>query len=141
MKTIAIASDHTGYNLKSYIIEYLTSKGYKYKDFGTDNSEKVVDYPDYSDKVMEFMLENSAIGILICSTGIGMSISANRYSEFRAALCTNTLMAEKSRLHNDANILVLGSEIINNETAIEIINTFLATRFEGGRHLVRINKI
>lgn len=143
MKTydLIIASDHSGFLLKSKIISYLHDKNISILDCGTYNQE-IVDYPDYSKKVVDGILENVApLGILICGTGIGMSIAANRTSEIRAALCFDLLMAERSRAHNDANVIVLGAKIPNEELACKMIDKFLTTKFEGGRHSARLAKI
>ncbi|WP_342271739.1 ribose 5-phosphate isomerase B [Candidatus Tisiphia endosymbiont of Parasteatoda lunata] len=143
MKTydLIIASDHSGFLLKSKIISYLHDKNISILDCGTYNQE-IVDYPDYSKKVVDGILENVApLGILICRTGIGMSIAANRTSEIRAALCFDLFMAERSRAHNDANIIVLGAKIPNEELACKMIDKFLTTKFEGGRHSARLAKI
>jgi ribose 5-phosphate isomerase B len=141
---VAIASDHAGFELKAQLIELLVSAAYKYKvlDCGTNSATKPSDYPDYAKIVCEHLAEESArFGILICSTGIGMSIAANRLLNIRAALCVNEFMAFKARAHNNANILVLGAKIITFETAKEIIKQFFLTQFEGGRHANRIAKI
>lgn len=138
---ITIASDHAGFKLKNKIIQHLKSLKYKVSDLGCDD-EQPVDYPDYTKLVVEHMLEGlSEIGILICGTGIGMSIAANRNSEIRAALCINEFMAERSRSHNDANILVLGSKLQSDAIALKMIDKFLNTKFEGGRHQRRLSKI
>lgn len=139
---IAIASDHKGYDLKTKVIEMLKQSSHKIIDLGT-NDENVVDYPDYANSLCEYMLSNSDIqyGILICSTGIGMSISANRYSGIRAALVTTTFMAENARLHNDANVLVLGAKVLDDEANISLVQKFISTSFEGGRHIQRLSKI
>lgn len=139
---IAIASDHKGYDLKTKVIEMLKQSSHKIIDLGT-NDENVVDYPDYANSLCEYMLSNSDIqyGILICSTGIGMSISANRHSGIRAALVTTTFMAENARLHNDANVLVLGAKVLDDEANISLVQKFISTSFEGGRHIQRLSKI
>ena len=138
---IAIASDHSGYNLKTSIIKHLKKKNLTVLDLGTHNTE-IVDYPDYAEKVVDCLLQQEAeLGILICGTGIGMSIAANRSSEIRAALVTSVFMAERAKLHNDANILVLGSKIIEEKLAIEMVDKFLDTKFEGGRHSLRLAKL
>lgn len=140
---LVIANDHAGYNLKLKILSFLKQKKYlgKIIDIGA-NLLEIVDYPDYSEKaVNEITRGRAKIGILICGTGIGMSIAANRNSFIRAALCVNEIMAEKARGHNDANVLVLGSRIIEETTALNIVEVFLNTNFEGGRHQKRINKI
>lgn len=139
---LLIASDHAGFALKEEIISYLKDHHkLKIKDFGAYNEEKV-DYPDFTKLVVEAMLENlSQRAILICSSGIGMSIAANRSSDIRAALCFNADMAKSSRQHNDANILVLGSKFTSPEEASRIIDEFLSAEFEGGRHARRLSKI
>lgn len=136
-----IASDHTGYHLKLKIVEFLQKKHLKIYDFGAHNEESV-DYPDFAKKVTEAIEDEIApFGILICATGIGMSITANRNSSIRAALCNNEVMAKYARLHNNANILVLGAKHVNDELCYEMIDAFINTKFEGGRHQRRINKI
>ncbi|MCC8483463.1 MAG: ribose 5-phosphate isomerase B [Rickettsia endosymbiont of Labidopullus appendiculatus] len=143
MKTynVLIASDHSGFSLKNKIISYLNNKNISILDYGTYNQE-AVDYPDYAKKVVDGILENRApLGILICGTGIGMSIAANRTSDIRAALCFDLFMAERSRAHNDANIIVLGAKIPNEELACQMVDKFLTTKFEGGRHSTKLSKI
>lgn len=140
---IAIASDHSGYILKEKIISHFNDNNIiSYIDLGTNTTE-TVDYPIYAKKLAYYILENHIqFGILVCGTGIGMSIVANRISGIRAAVCTNVLMAEMARAHNDANILVLGAKIVtNDELAIKIINKFFDTQFEGGRHSTRLSQI
>ena len=139
--SIAIASDHHGHALKCKLIEHLKNSGHNMIDLGP-HEEKVVDYPDYADMVCEHILDKGSVyGVLICATGIGMSIAANRYSGIRAALATNVLMSERARLHNDANILVLGATIVDDDTSIAIADKFFLTNFEGGRHTKRLEKI
>lgn len=136
---IAIAADHGGYRYKQAIIEKFSN--IEWLDLGTDNSESV-DYPDYAHEMAERIRGGEVTtGILVCGTGIGISIAANRHPEIRAALCTNTTMARLTRAHNDANVLALGERVIGIETAFDIIETFLNTDFEGGRHERRVNKI
>jgi ribose 5-phosphate isomerase B len=138
---LAIASDHAGVILKAKIIKILREKGLKVLNLGSDNEDRV-DYPDYAYKMVEEIIEGSAPkGILICGTGIGMSIAANRSSSIRAALCVSESMAEYSRLHNNANILVLGSKLIEDKLSTRIVDKFLETKFEGGRHVRRLEKI
>ncbi len=138
---LAIASDHAGVKLKGKIIQYLQKKGMKVLDLGTDTEERV-DYPDFTYKMVEEIIEQTVLqGILICGTGIGMSIAANRSSDIRAALCTSEFMAERARSHNDANILVLGSKLVDDDISIKMVEKFLQTEFEGGRHARRIAKI
>lgn len=138
---IAIASDHAGYLLKDKVIFRLTQQGHRVIDLGT-NSDQTVDYPDYADILCEHIVDGvSQFGILICGTGVGMSIAANRHSDIRAALATNLFTAERARLHNDANVLVLGSKSIDDKLNLEIVDRFFATSFEGGRHIKRLAKI
>lgn len=138
---LGIASDHAGFELKGTIKQYLTRKGYGIEDFGC-NSEESCDYPDFAKPLCEAVLSNSCErGILVCGTGLGMSYVANRYKGIRAALCMNPKMAELSRAHNDANVLVLGARLTDPAEAENIIKTWLSTPFEGGRHLRRIQKI
>ena len=136
---IALASDHGGYNLKEKIYSYLVEKGYDVINFGTDSLESV-DYPIYAKKVCDSILDNTAQkGILICGTGIGMSICANRYKGIRAAVVSDTCSAKYSKLHNNANVLCIGARIIGTELAKDIVNTWLTTTFEGGKHKNRID--
>lgn len=138
---LAIASDHAGVKLKSKIIKDLEQKGLTVLNLGT-NSEERVDYPDFTHKMVEVIIEKTVTqGILICGTGIGMSIAANRSSDIRAALCTSEFMAERARSHNDANILVLGSKLLEDAISIKMVDIFLNTTFEGGRHSRRLAKI
>ncbi|MBN8512194.1 MAG: ribose 5-phosphate isomerase B [Rickettsiales bacterium] len=138
---IAIATDHAGVRLKNKIKEYLQKIGINILDLGT-NTEERVDYPDYANKMVEEIIAKTVSkGILICGTGIGMSIAANRSSDIRAALCFNEFMAERARSHNDANILVLGSKICEDDISLKMIDLFLHTKFEGGRHTGRLAKI
>jgi ribose 5-phosphate isomerase B len=138
---LAIASDHAGVKLKEKIIRNLQYKGLKMLDLGTDSEERV-DYPDFANKMVEEIIEKTVPqGILICGTGIGMSIAANRSSEIRAALCTSEFMAECARSHNDANILILGSKLVDDNISLKMVEIFLNTKFEGGRHSRRLAKI
>ncbi|HZK00082.1 MAG TPA: ribose 5-phosphate isomerase B [Tissierellaceae bacterium] len=138
---IGIGSDHGGYELKESIKEYLTEEGIEFIDYGT-NSLESVDYPDFGKAVSNAVLTNEVDrGILICGTGIGISISANRNKGIRCALCTDSYSARMSRMHNNANILALGGRVLGVGLALNIVNTFLETEFEGGRHERRINKI
>ena len=140
--TIAIASDHAGFQLKEKLYQHLLQKNIKTFNLGP-HSDKSVDYPDYAKKVVDEVLNagSTTIGILICGTGIGMSIAANRNSGIRASLCTSAFMGEKARLHNDANILVLGAQVVSEDLAISIVDKFIDTNFEGGRHSIRLGKI
>ena len=140
MKKILIASDHAGFKLKSKLIPLLKKK-FKIDDFGPSN-EKPVDYPDLASKVSNKISKNKRLfGILICGTGTGMAIASNKVKNVRAALCYNRKNTELSRLHNNANIITLGSRLTSKKKAIQLINLFLSTKFEGGRHLRRIKKI
>lgn len=140
-KSIVIASDHAGYFLKEKIKEFLQKENYQVIDVGCFSPESV-DYPEYGAKAIEKILNKEAdFGILICGTGLGMSIVANRFSGIRAALCHEPFSAKMARLHNNANVLVLGGRIIGDGIAIEIVKTFFETPFEGGRHERRINLI
>ncbi len=139
---IGIGSDHNGYKLKSSLVDYLKSKDFLLRDFGADDDINSVDYPDYANLVCEsLLLGDIDLGILICGTGIGMSIAANRYSKIRAALCLNLDMARLSKQHNNANILVLGAKILTENEAIDVVDKFLSTNFEGGRHSARVDKL
>jgi ribose 5-phosphate isomerase B len=136
---ISIGSDHAGFELKQKIIERYSS--FRFDDCGTF-SNKSVDYPDFGHKVANSVLKaNVDYGIVVCGSGIGISIAANRNKGIRAALCTSIEHAKLSRLHNDANVLALGSRLTNEEDIYAIIDIFLATSFEGGRHSDRIKKI
>jgi ribose 5-phosphate isomerase B len=141
MMKIAIASDHAGFGLKNRILRYLAEKRVETVDFGTDNRDSV-DYPDYAIEVAESVSKGKLErGILICGTGIGMSITANKFPGVRAALCHNAATAEAGRRHNDANILVLGERVLDEETAVQIVRIWLETDFEAGRHQRRLDKI
>jgi len=136
---IAIGSDHAGYELKEILKNYLDLNGITYKDFGTDSSESV-DYPIYAKKVCaSIQTGESNSGVLVCGTGIGMCIAANKHKNIRAACCCDTYSAKMARLHNDANILTIGSRVIGSGLALEILKKFLSVDFEGGRHSERVN--
>ena len=139
---LAIGADHGGLELKQEVVRYLQSfKNIEVSDFGTAPKDSV-DYPDYGKKVSEAVTNGTVDrGILICGTGIGMSIVANRYPKVRAALCHDHFTAQMSREHNDANILVMGERVIGKGVALEIVKTWLETEFAGGRHQLRLNKI
>lgn len=139
---IAIGSDHGGYSLKKAIIKYLTDKNLKYKDFGCYD-ESSCDYPEYGKAVAEAVSSGKyEKGILICGTGIGMSITANKVKGVRCALCENCFSAEATRLHNDANVLALGGRVIGVELALKIVDIFLNTPFSNEeRHIRRIKKL
>lgn len=139
---IAIGCDHGGYELKLEIMKYLDKKGLEYKDFGCDSLESV-DYPIYARKVGQAILDGECEkGILICGTGIGISITANKMKGIRCALCSDCFSAEATRLHNDTNIVALGGRVVGPELAIKIVDTFLNTPFSGDeRHARRISMI
>ncbi len=138
---IAIGCDHGGVELKEEIKKYLFEAGYETKDFGT-NSNESCDYPDYAILVAEAVAAKEFnFGILICGTGIGIGIAANKIPGIRAALCSDTFSAHATREHNDANILTIGQRVVGPGLAIDIVKTFLNTKFEGGRHQNRIDKI
>ena len=138
---IAIACDHGGFSIKNILAEYLAKKGHKIDDLGTYSSDSV-DYPDFAHTIAERIANGiDKRAILICGTGIGRSITANRYPGVRAALGNDIYSARMSRLHNDSNVLVLGGRIVGPELATEIVSTWLNTEFEGGRHNLRIEKI
>ena len=138
---IAIASDHAGFVLKEEVKSFLKRKKYTVKDLGS-YSEESVDYPDYAKKTARFVSSKKVSkGILICGSGIGMSIAANRFKGVRAAACESPYTAKMSRLHNDANILCLGARILPVKKALKLIEIWLSTKFEGGRHKRRIRKL
>ncbi|EOR19909.1 MULTISPECIES: ribose 5-phosphate isomerase B [Clostridium] len=138
---IAIGCDHGGVELKEEIKKYLFEAGYETKDFGT-NSNESCDYPDYAILVAEAVASKEFdFGILICGTGIGIGIAANKIPGIRAALCSDTFSAHATREHNDANILTIGQRVVGPGLALDIVKTFLNTKFEGGRHQNRIDKI
>ena len=138
---IAIGSDHAGFELKQIIVEHLSSRNLDFVDFGT-NSLDSVDYPDFAKRVAdEVSNKDLVMGILVCGSGQGMAMTANRYKDVRAAICHNSDVAKVTREHNDANILCLGSRFIEKAEALKCVDVFLSTDFEGERHLKRINKI
>ncbi|MDR2461500.1 MAG: ribose 5-phosphate isomerase B [Deltaproteobacteria bacterium] len=137
--TIALGSDHAGPELKAKIIEHLNNQGYKTLDLGCPVGTERVDYPDIASKVVATILEGQAhFGILICGTGIGMSLAANRVPGIRAANCNWELTARLARAHNNANILTIGARILGETLALSIVDSFFATSFEGGRHAERL---
>ena len=138
---ISIANDHAGLNLKNIILNYLNNKNFSIIDLGV-NKDKSVDYPDYAYSMAKiFKNESINFGILICGTGIGISIAANRFKHIRAALCHDVDTTKLARQHNNANIIVLGGRIINPDLALRCVETFINTEYEGGRHDKRINKL
>ena len=141
MKKIFISSDHAGFNLKELIKLYLIKRKLNFQDLGPMDNSKV-DYPDFAHKVAKKVkINKSHIGILICGSGTGMNIAANKHKNIRAAQCFNLKSTKLSRLHNDANIITLGSRLISKKNALKFISIFLNTKFEGGRHIKRVKKI
>jgi ribose 5-phosphate isomerase B len=141
LKKIFISSDHAGYKLKETIKSYLSKKKLSFQDMGPYNSDRV-DYPDYAHKVAKKVkINKNNIGILVCGSGMGMNIVANRHKNIRAAQCFNLKSTKLSRLHNDANIITLGSRVLTKKNALSCVSIFLNTKFEGGRHSKRIKKI
>ena len=138
---IALACDHGGYELKELIAGYLMGMGYEIEDLGTNSSESV-DYPEYGHKCGEYVADGKAdFGIVCCGTGIGISIAANKVKGVRCGLCTSVEMAKLTRKHNDANMLALGGRILSTEEAFMIVEAFLNTEFEGGRHQRRVDML
>ena len=141
MRKIFISSDHAGYLLKKKVINFLAKKKFNFTDLGPF-SRKSVDYPQYAHNLANKVKKNkNNMGILICGSGTGMSIAANKHKNIRAAQCFSLKSTKLSRLHNDANIITLGSRLISKNNAIKFISLFLKTKFEGGRHLRRVKKI
>lgn len=138
VKTIFIGADSAGYRLKSEVIAHLGALGYETVDLGC-NSEESCHYPEFASAVSKKLLASeNALGILICGTGIGMSMCANKYNGIRAAVCSDTYSARMTRAHNDANLLCLGARVIGSCLALDIVDAFLAAEFEGGRHSIRV---
>ena len=141
MKKFYIATDHAGYNIKEFVKETVTNLGYEAIDLGPETNERV-DYPDFAKKCAKKVLEDKgSFGILICGTGIGISISANKIAGIRAGLCHNTYTARLTREHNDANILCFGERVVGKGVIEDMIKVFAQTSFEGGRHKKRVEKI
>ena len=141
MKKIFISSDHAGFNLKENIKIFLKKKKYSFIDLGPKNNNRV-DYPIYAHAVARKVKKNKNYrGILVCGSGMGMNITANRHKNIRAAQCYNAKSTKLSRLHNDSNIITLGSRLVSKKNALICVGIFLKTKFEGGRHLIRIKKI
>ena len=141
MKKIFISSDHAGYNLKEQIKKRF-KKRYTFLDLGTDNSKNSVNYPDYAHKLCKKVTNNTKnMGILICGSGMGMSMAANRHKRIRAAVCYSVKNTKLSRLHNNANIITLGARLTKKNIAFKCIEVFMNTKFEGGRHKKRVIKI
>ena len=138
---ISLGSDHGGINLRRLIAAHLSDQGHSISDFGTDSTESC-DYPQYAESVARSVAsEESELGILVCGSGIGMSIAANKVEGIRAALCFNTYMGQMTRLHNNANVLCLGERVVGQGTALAIVDAFVTTSFEGGRHQRRLDLI
>ncbi len=138
---IAVACDHGGLNLKNAVIKYLSEHGYEYKDFGTTTTDSC-DYPDFAAPAARAVANGEfERGILICSTGIGVSIVANKIKGIRCAHCHDTYCAEYTRRHNDANVLAMGEKVVGEGLALQIVEKFLTCEFEGGRHARRVGKI
>ena len=141
VKIIVLASDHAGFKLKEQIKNFLIKKRRKVLDLGT-NSTNSVDYPDFAHRLSNKMKKNTKqFGILVCGSGIGMGMTANRHKNVRAALCYNSKSAKLSRQHNDANVMTIGARLTKKNVALKCVNTFINTNFKGGRHLRRIKKI
>jgi ribose 5-phosphate isomerase B len=140
-KLIPIGADHAGFELKAKVIELLKKKGYEVKDFGCYSNESI-DYPDYGHPVASMVEENEGMfGILICGSGNGINMTANKHQGVRSALCWKKEIAELARQHNNANIIALPARFVSEEEALEMVEVFLSTEFEGGRHGLRVNKI
>lgn len=140
-RRIAVATDHGGVAFKNRVVEFLREQGHEVVDLGT-NSEDSVDYPDFAHACAKKIQSGDAeLGVLICKSGVGMSISANRHRGVRAVLCSETFSAEMARRHNDANVLCVGTNVVGEGLALQILKTFLGAEFEGGRHQRRVDKI
>ena len=140
-KRVVLASDHAGFNLKEEIKKFLIKKRNEVLDLGTKNSQSV-DYPDYAHLLSRKMRnDKNQFGILICGSGTGMSMAANKHKNIRAALCYDAKSTKLSRLHNNANVMTIGSRLIKKKVALKCVDTFLNTNFDGGRHVRRVKKI
>ncbi len=138
---IAIGSDHAGFRLKEEITKYLQCRGLEFRDFGTFSAEST-DYPDYGEAVGKAVASGECEkGILVCGTGVGIGISANKVRGVRCAVCSECYSAQMARLHNDANVIAIGERVVGPGLALKIVETFLDTEFEGGRHARRVGKI
>ncbi len=137
---IFIASDHAGYNLKDFLFKKLATLGYEVTDLGCESSSKSVDYPDYA-QIMSQKIGEKDYGILICGSGIGISIAANRFKNIRAALCGEVVLSKLAREHNNANVVCLGARFLSNRKAFLIVESFFNSEFEGGRHVGRVEKL
>ncbi|MBO5744852.1 MAG: ribose 5-phosphate isomerase B [Clostridia bacterium] len=140
-KIIALASDHAGFPLKEEIKAYFEKEGIKFIDLGTDSLASV-NYPDYATKLCDCITNKEAtLGVLVCGTGIGMSMAANKHSGIRAACCSDTFSARMTRMHNDANVLCMGARVVGAGLAIDMVDLFINTEFEGGRHQLRVDML
>ena len=138
---IPIGADHAGFELKEKVIQHLKQKGYEIKDFGC-HSEESIDYPDYGHPVAEMIEENDGmLGVLICGSGNGINMTANKHQGIRSALCWRNDIAKLAREHNNANIIAIPARFVSESEALEMIDTFFSTKFEGGRHERRVDKI
>jgi ribose 5-phosphate isomerase B len=137
---ILLGSDHAGYALKTEVRAHLEAAGYEVDDLGTHDTAST-DYPDYAHRVARAVVAGEGLGVLVCGTGIGMSMAANRHPGARAALCADTFSARMTRMHNDANILCIGARTVGGGLALDIVDAFVGTDFEGGRHARRVSKI
>lgn len=138
---IALGADHGGFELKQKVSQYLSGKGFRVEDLGTNSTESV-DYPDFAHKVAERVAAKGAdLGVVICGTGLGVAMTANKVRGIRAAPCSDTISARFARSHNNANVLTMGGRLIDYSTAVKILDIFLSTPFEGGRHQRRVEKI
>ncbi len=140
-KKISIASDHAGFDLKRVLISELSDLGIEVVDLGCNSATTSVDYPDYAKKLVSEIKEEYDFGILICGSGIGISIAANRFVHIRAALCYNTKSAKLSRAHNNSNVIVIGARFTKSKSALAMVKAFLTTKFEDGRHRKRVEKL
>lgn len=137
---LPIGCDHAGVDLKDKVKEYLTTKGIEVSDYGTFGPDSV-DYPDFGHKVASHVVKEGGLGIVICGSGNGINMTVNKHQEIRSALCWTTEIASLARQHNDANIIAIPARFVSEELALEMVDTFLSTEFEGGRHANRVNKI
>lgn len=141
VKKIFIASDHAGFEMKQKAISLLKDLGFDTVDLGTNDGKTSVDYPDFANKLAQNLKENDIYGVLICGTGIGISIAANRYSNVRCALCHDVTTAKLAREHNDANVIAFGGRMIGEAVLNDILKAFFDTEFSGGRHERRVKKL
>lgn len=141
-KIIAIASDHAGYDMKEQLKKHFDDLGIQYVDYGTNSANVSVDYPEYASKVCLSLQDKAAtLGILVCGTGIGMSMAANKHKGIRAACCSDTFSVRMTRMHNDANVLCIGARVVGIGLACDLVDLFISTEFEGDRHMKRVNML